>query len=168
MAIEGLDVAEDERKDGPGRFAKAARALGFEPAIKEFEVPTRTAEEAAAACGATVGEIVKSLVFKGKKSGIPMMFLVSGVNRVDQKGVAALIGEPLDRPDGQFVRDLTGFAIGGIPPFGHDTPLKSFIDEDLLAFAGVWAAAGSPNSVFPITPAELQRLAKATPMRVKE
>ena len=131
-------------------------------------MPTRTAEEAAAACGATVGEIVKSLVFKGKKSGTPLMFLVSGVNRVDQKGVAAQVGEPLDRPDGQFVRDLTGFAIGGIPPFGHDTPLKSYIDEDLLLFANVWAAAGSPNSVFPVTPAELQRLTHATPIRVKE
>lgn len=161
-------MSEPERRDGPGRFEKAARALGFVPEIKEFEIPTRTAEEAAAACGATVGEIVKSLVFKGKKSGKPLMFLVSGVNRVDQKGVAERIGEPLDRPDGQFVRDLTGFAIGGIPPFGHDTPLTSYIDEDLLAFASVWAAAGSPNSVFPITPAELQRLAKAIALKVKE
>ena len=84
--------------------------------------PTRTAEEAAAACGVTVGQIVKSLVFLGADSGKPYLLLVSGSNRVNEKGVAAHLGEKLKRPDADAVRALTGYAIGGIPPFGHDTP----------------------------------------------
>jgi prolyl-tRNA editing enzyme YbaK/EbsC (Cys-tRNA(Pro) deacylase) len=156
-----------ERKDGPGRFQKAARALGLEVELKEFAESTRTAEEAAAACGCEVAQIVKSLVFKGKRSGAPCLLLVSGANRVDQKGVAAIIGEPLDRPDGQFVRDLTGFAIGGIPPFGHDTPLRTYMDEDLMQYERIWAAAGSPNAVFPTEPKALRAAAKAEVIRVK-
>ncbi len=155
-----------ERKDGPGRFVKAAKALGLDVELKEFSESTRTAEEAAAACGCAVGQIVKSLVFKGKRTGTPYLLLVSGANRVDQKGVAAVIGETLDRPDGQLVRDLTGFAIGGIPPLGHDTPLQTFIDEDLLQYDRIWAAAGSPNAVFPTAPKDLQRAAKAKVIKV--
>ena len=156
-----------DRKDGPGRFVQAAGELGLAVELKEFADSTRTAEDAAAACGCDVGQIVKSLVFQGKKSRRPYMLLVSGKNRVDQKGVAALIGEALDRPDGQYVRDLTGFAIGGIPPVGHDTPLKTYMDEDLLQFDRVWAAAGSPNSVFPTEPKRLAEIAKADVIRLK-
>lgn len=156
-----------ERKDGPGRFVKAAADLGLEVELKEFSESTRTAEDAAAACGCDVGQIVKSLVFQGKKSKKPYMLLVSGRNRVDQKGVAALIGEALDRPDGQYVRDLTGFAIGGIPPVGHDVPLKTYMDEDLLQYDRIWAAAGSPNSVFPTEPGHLAHVAKAEVIKVR-
>ena len=155
-----------ERRDGPGRFVAAAGRLGLTVELKEHEQSTRTAEEAAAACGCAVGQIVKSLVFKGRKSGKPYMLLVSGDNRVDQKGVAAQIGEPLDRPDADFVRELTGFAIGGIPPFGHDTPLATFMDEDLFRHAAIWAAAGSPNAVFPTSPVELERACGATRIKV--
>ena len=155
-----------ERKDGPGRFVAAAKRLGLEVTLKVFTESTRTAEEAAAACGCAVGQIVKSLVFKGKKSGTPYMLLVSGANRVDQKGVAAAIGEPLDRPDADFVRDLTGFAIGGIPPMGHDTPMATYMDEDLFQFEAIWAAAGSPNAVFPTTPVGLEAAAKAKRIKV--
>jgi prolyl-tRNA editing enzyme YbaK/EbsC (Cys-tRNA(Pro) deacylase) len=95
------------------------------------------------------------------------MLLVSGRNRVDQKEVATLIGEALDRPDGQYVRDLTGFAIGGIPPVGHDTPLETYMDEDLLLYDRIWAAAGSPNSVFPTEPRRLAEVARAEVIRVK-
>lgn len=157
----------NERKDGPGRFVKAAAGLGLAVELKEFSESTRTAEEAAAACACDVGQIVKSLVFQGKRSKKPYMLLVSGRNRVDQKGVAALIGEALDRPDGQFVRDLTGFAIGGIPPVGHDMPLKTYMDEDLLQYDRIWAAAGSPNSVFPTEPRLLAELAKAEVIKVR-
>lgn len=157
----------DDRKDGPGRFVKAAKELGLDVALKEFSESTRTAEDAAGACGCDVGQIVKSLVFQGKKSKKPYMLLVSGRNRVDQKGVAQVIGEPLDRPDGQYVRDLTGFAIGGIPPVGHDVPLKTYVDEDLLQYELIWAAAGSPNSVFPTEPKRLAEVAKAVVIRVK-
>lgn len=156
-----------DRKDGPGRFIRAAKGLGLEVEIKEFSESTRTADDAAAACGCDVGQIVKSLVFQGKHSKKPVMLLVSGRNRVDQKGVAETIGEPLDRPDGQFVRGLTGFAIGGIPPVGHDKPLKTYMDEDLLRYDLIWAAAGSPNSVFPVAPTRLAEVAKATVIRIK-
>jgi prolyl-tRNA editing enzyme YbaK/EbsC (Cys-tRNA(Pro) deacylase) len=156
----------DERKDGPGRFVAAAARLGVTVALKEFSESTRTAEEAAKACGCQVGQIVKSLIFKGRKSGTSYVMLVSGANRVDQKGAAATIGEALDRPDADHVRAQTGFAIGGIPPFGHDTALATFIDEDLFKFDAIWAAAGSPNVVFATTPAELERAAGAKRIKV--
>lgn len=158
----------NERKDGPGRFVKAAAGLGLTVELKEFSESTRTAEDAALACGCDVGQIVKSLVFQGKKSKKPYMLLVSGRNRVDQKGVGARIGEALDRPDGQYVRDLTGFAIGGIPPVGHDMPLKTYMDEDLLQYERIWAAAGSPNSVFPTEPKRLAVVARAEIIRVRD
>ena len=111
---------------------------------------TRTAEEAAAACGCSVGQIVKSLVFRGAQSGKPYLLLVSGANRVDEKAVAAHLGEALKRPDADYVRGVTGFAIGGIPPLGHDTPLATFMDETLLTYDTVWAAAGTADAVFPV------------------
>jgi prolyl-tRNA editing enzyme YbaK/EbsC (Cys-tRNA(Pro) deacylase) len=155
-----------ERKDGPGRFVAAAKRLGLEVQLTEHTQTTRTADEAAKACGCAVGQIVKSLVFKGRTSGKPYMLLVSGDNRVNQKDVAAQIGEPLDRPDADYVRDLTGFAIGGIPPLGHDTAMATFMDEDLFRFAAIWAAAGSPNAVFPTSPAELEKACAAKRIKV--
>ena len=155
-----------ERKDGPARFVEAALRLGLSIDLKQFAQSTRTAQEAAAACGCGVGQIVKSLVFRGRQSGTPYLLLVSGSNRVDQKGVASQIGEPLDRPDADYVRDLTGFAIGGIPPFGHDTALKTYIDADLSLYSEVWAAAGSPNTVFAIKPDDLESAVKAQRIRV--
>jgi prolyl-tRNA editing enzyme YbaK/EbsC (Cys-tRNA(Pro) deacylase) len=116
---------------------------------------TRSADEAAAACGCHVAQIVKSLVFAGAASGEPYLLLVSGCNRVDPAGIAAALGEALVRPDAAKVRAWTGFAIGGIPPFGHDRRLRTFLDRDLLAFETVWAAAGTPNAVFAADPAAL-------------
>src|SRR5687767_15205526 len=104
------------------RVQDAAKTLGLDVPVREMEIPTRTAEEAAAACGVTVGQIVKSLVFLGAQTGKPYLLLVSGTNRVNESGIAAHLGEGVKRPDGRAVRDLTGFAIGGIPPFGHDVP----------------------------------------------
>ncbi len=141
------------------RVIDAARAGGLTIAIKTHAQSTRTAEEAAKACGCDVGQIVKSLVFQGKASGSAILLLVSGANRVNEKTVAKVIGETLKKPDAHYVRTLTGFAIGGIPPFGHTTPLKTFIDQDLLAYPLVWAAAGTPESVFSMEP---QALATAT------
>lgn len=140
------------------RVAAAGRALDLDITIRTFAVATRTAEEAAAACGSTLGQIVKSLVFRGETSGKPYLLLVSGANRVNEDGVAVAIGEKLVRPDARYVRDVTGFAIGGIPPFGHATPLESFIDRDLLDYDKVFAAAGTPQSIFACDP---QRLAAA-------
>lgn len=137
------------------KIQAAAGRLGLAIAVREMPQSTRTADEAALACGCTVGQIVKSLVFAGKASGTPYLLLVSGRNRVNEKAVTVLIGEPLTRPDAQKVRDWTGFSIGGIPPFGHATPLATFFDRDLFDYEVVWAAAGTPSTVFPIAPRAL-------------
>lgn len=141
------------------KVEEAALALDLPIRIIEHTAPTRTAEEAAAACGCAVAQIVKSLVFVGAESERPYILLVSGKNRVNEKGIAAVLGEKLNRPNAEFVRDLTGFAIGGIPPFGHSTRLTPVLDPDLLEYETVWAAAGTPNAVFAVAP---QALAEAT------
>ena len=139
----------------------AAAALGLGVTVVEMAQPTRTAEEAAATCGVTVGQIVKSLVFLGSTSGRPYLLLVSGANRVNEKEVAAHLGEKLKRPDADAVRALTGYAIGGIPPFGHDTALATYMDRALLQYDAIWAAAGTPKAVFRTEPAALRDATKA-------
>jgi prolyl-tRNA editing enzyme YbaK/EbsC (Cys-tRNA(Pro) deacylase) len=148
------------------KVQEAAERLGLAVAIRIMTEPTRTADEAAAACGTTVAQIVKSLVFEGATSGDPYLLLVSGKNRVNEKGIAATLGEGLTRPGADRVRMLTGFAIGGIPPLGHATPLKTYIDEDLIAFDEVWAAAGTPFSIFAVSPKALAEALKAPVIRV--
>jgi prolyl-tRNA editing enzyme YbaK/EbsC (Cys-tRNA(Pro) deacylase) len=126
---------------------------------------TRTAEEAATACGCAVGQIVKSLVFQGHNSGRLYLLLVSGSNMVGMEKAAAHAGETLDRADPRLVRERTGFAIGGVAPIGHMEPYPVLMDEDLLQYETVWAAAGAPNAVFSVDPAKLQQ---ATQARVAE
>jgi prolyl-tRNA editing enzyme YbaK/EbsC (Cys-tRNA(Pro) deacylase) len=147
---------KDELPPSVRRVCEAGRALGLIVEPVEMAQSTRTAEEAAAACGVGVGQIVKSLVFTGRDSGKPYLLLVSGTNRVNEKAVAGKIGEELKRPDAEAVRAFTGFAIGGIPPFGHNTPLATFFDADLLHHEVVWAAAGTPRCVFPVEPHQLR------------
>lgn len=142
------------------RVVAALAALGVEAQVTEFPQSTRTAEEAAAAIGAQVGQIVKSLVFMAGEQ--PVLALVSGVNRADTHRLATLAGAPIRRADADAVRAATGFAIGGVPPVGHATSLPTYLDRDLLRYETVWAAAGTPNAVFPITPAELERISGAT------
>jgi prolyl-tRNA editing enzyme YbaK/EbsC (Cys-tRNA(Pro) deacylase) len=149
------------------RVLAAAAAAGVAVDIREMPSSTRTAEDAARACGCAVGQIVKSLVFRGAVSGTPHLLLVSGSNRVDEKAAAATLGEALTRPDADYVRRVTGFAIGGIPPFGHATSLAAWIDRDLLAFAEVWAAAGTPHCVMRLTPADLMAAAGAAVIDVR-
>lgn len=149
------------------RVAEAARRLSLPIEIVVMPSSTRTAEEAAEACGCAVGQIVKSLVFRGAESGRPLLLLVSGSNRVDEKIAAAAVGEALSRPDAAFVRETTGFSIGGIPPFGHATPLATFMDRDLLAYPVVWAAAGTPAAVFSAEPSRLREAIGATLIRVR-
>jgi prolyl-tRNA editing enzyme YbaK/EbsC (Cys-tRNA(Pro) deacylase) len=153
-------------KDAPlppsaARVQAAAEGLGLAIAVREMPASARTAEEAAAACGCDVAQIVKSLVFAGRDSGRPYLFLVSGKNRVDEARGAAIVGEPLSRPKADAVRAWTGYAIGGIPPFGHDLQLATFVDEDLLAHKVVWAAAGTPFAVFSVAPDALARAVQA-------
>ena len=144
-----------ELPDASRRVADAAQAAGLAIDIKVMTASTRTAEEAAAACDCRVGQIVKSLVFKGATSGRGYLLLVSGSNRVDEAKVASTLGETIIRPDARFVRDLTGFAIGGIPPFGHATPIATSIDRDLLDYDRVYAAAGTPSTIFSVDPKAL-------------
>jgi prolyl-tRNA editing enzyme YbaK/EbsC (Cys-tRNA(Pro) deacylase) len=117
------------------------------PGAKEFPEGTRTAQDAAAAIGCTVGQIVKSLVFV--RGDEPVLVLCSGANTVDVRRLG------LDKADADLVRRATGFAIGGVPPYGHPAPLETLVDEDLMGYDEIWAAAGTPRSVFPLTPAEL-------------
>jgi prolyl-tRNA editing enzyme YbaK/EbsC (Cys-tRNA(Pro) deacylase) len=138
------------------KVQRAAVALGLDVAVREMPDSTRTAVEAAAACGVTVGQIVKSLVFVGERTGTPYLLLVSGVNRVDEQRVGRHLGETLTRPDADAVRRITGFAIGGVPPFGHDRQLATYLDEDLLRHDVVWAAAGTPRAVFRLDPRRLR------------
>jgi prolyl-tRNA editing enzyme YbaK/EbsC (Cys-tRNA(Pro) deacylase) len=149
------------------RVQDAADALNLGIQVRIMPVATRTAEEAAAACGCTVGQIVKSLVFKGKDSGSAYLLLVSGANRVDESLAAAALGEPITRPDAAFVREKTGFAIGGVSPVGHVPALVPYIDADLLQYETVWAAAGTPNSIFPVNPARLRDATGAVVIRMK-
>jgi len=137
---------------------KVQAALGPGYEVLEFEAGTRTAADAATAIGCSVAEIAKSLVFRAEPSGRAVLVVASGVNRVDEAKVAALIGESIARADADFVRAKTGFAIGGVPPVGHVDPLLTVIDESLTAFETIWAAAGTPNAVFRLTVADLVRL----------
>ena len=132
--------------------------LGVACQVVEHAEPTRTAQEAAERAGCSIGQIVKSLVFRGAESGKAILVLTSGANRVDEKSVAAVVGEPIGRADPEFVRAVTGFAIGGVPPLAHATRIDTYIDEDLLAFETIWAAAGTPNAIFELTPAQLHDL----------
>ena len=146
------------RKASAQRVQEALAARGFEFDVKAFPESTRTSAEAAAAIGCAVGEIAKSLVFRGAESGEPVLIIASGANRVDPAKAAALLGEAIKRADADFVRQTTGFAIGGVPPVGHDRPLATLIDEDLRAFEVIWAAAGTPNAVFRLTPRDLRAM----------
>jgi len=137
------------------RVRDALVELGLPADIHRLADSTRTAPEAAAAVGCELGAIVKSLVFRGASSGEPLLALVSGSNRADEALVADAVGEPVERPDAAYVREATGYSIGGIPPVGHPAPVRVVVDEDLLRFETVWAAAGNPHAVFPIAPADL-------------
>jgi prolyl-tRNA editing enzyme YbaK/EbsC (Cys-tRNA(Pro) deacylase) len=148
------------------KVQRAADALGLKVEVREMTAATRTAEEAAAACGVGVGQIVKSLLFAGGETDKPYLVLVSGANRLNERGVASQLGEALKRMDVERVRAVTGFAIGGIPPFGHETPLATFIDRDLMQYDIVWAAAGMPRAVFPVEPRRLQEVTQATVISV--
>jgi Cys-tRNA(Pro) deacylase len=137
---------------------KIQAVLGSDFQVLEFSESTRTAEEAAAAIGCTVAQIAKSLVFRAAETNRSVLVVASGSNRVDEKKVARLIGEGIGRADADFVRAKTGFAIGGVPPIGHQEAPVVLIDADINNFDIIWAAAGTPNAVFKLTPAQLLAL----------
>ena len=136
----------------------AIKGLGFSIDVVELEATTRTSADAAQAVGCKVEQIAKSLVFQGKHSHKPILVIVSGSKRVNEKKMAEFISEPLGKADADFVRQHTGFAIGGVPPVGHLEKLDIFIDEDLLQYGEIWAAAGGPHAVFKLTPLDLIKM----------
>lgn len=149
------------------KVQEALHALGFDLTVIEYDKSTRTAQEAADRVGCELGQIVKSLIFQGKTSGKPILVLTSGANRVDEKRLKDYAGEKIRRADPDFVRDVTGFAIGGVPPTGHIRPVETYLDEDLLKYPTIWAAAGTPNAVFQLTPGNLQAMTHGKVVQVK-
>lgn len=143
------------------------RRLGFANVVIEHEQSTRTAQDAADALGCTVAQIAKSLIFRTRAGQRPLLVIASGVNRVSEERLAAAVGEPIEKADADFVRESTGYAVGGVAPLGHSQPLETYIDEDLLQYAEIWAAAGTPNAVFRLTPAELLRMTGGARLAVK-
>jgi prolyl-tRNA editing enzyme YbaK/EbsC (Cys-tRNA(Pro) deacylase) len=144
------------------RVQEKLRAAGSACEVVMLAATARTSAEAAASIGCTVSQIAKSLVFKAKPSGRAVLVIASGTNRVDEKKIAAALGEAIGKADAEFVRERTGYAIGGIAPVGHDPSVRIFIDTDLRNYAEIWAAGGHPHAVFKLTPDELERLTKGT------
>ena len=140
------------------RVQDALLAGGYANRVIEHTETTRSSAEAAAAIGCTVAQIAKSVIFRAKGSGRPVLVVASGPNRVSERAIEVHLGEKLGKADADFVRVRTGFVIGGVPPLGHAEPLQTFIDEELMPLAEIWAAAGTPNAVFKLTPEELTRM----------
>jgi len=143
-------------------------ALGLPCRVVERDESTRSAEEAARVVGCDVGQIVKSLLFRGAVTGKPLFVLASGRNRVDEARLAELAGEPIGKANAAFVREKTGFAIGGVAPLGHPEPLSTLIDEDLLQYAELWAAAGTPAALFSLTPEQLTVISSGRIAAIRE
>jgi prolyl-tRNA editing enzyme YbaK/EbsC (Cys-tRNA(Pro) deacylase) len=160
-----MALSMEQRPSAPDRVQAALSAAGVVALIEEFPSSTRTAQDAAAAVGTSVGQIVKSLVFLA--GGAPVLALVSGANRLDPQRLAALTGAEIGKADADAVRQATGYAIGGVPPMGFPAPVPTFIDRDLLQYDVVWAAAGTPRHVFPIAPPDLVRITGGTIAHLK-
>ena len=149
-------------RDSAKRVQEYLTAKGFAFEVKELPGSTRTAQEAADSIGCTVAQIAKSLVFKDKSTQAPILVIASGTNRVDLKKIKKATGLKLGKADGNFVKENVGFAIGGIPPAGHTSPLKTLLDPDLKQYKIIWAAAGTPFAVFQLKPDDLEPLTKGT------
>ncbi len=161
--------------DAPRTLSEAAQRVqdalladGFTNTVIELDVPVKTAAAAAEAVGCSAAQIVKSLVFRGTNSGSPVLVVASGGNRISEHKLAALLGEPVTMGPPKFVREVTGFAIGGIPPVGHAQRLDTIVEANLLTLGGLWAAAGHPNSLFALTADELVRMTRGRVAEVAE
>ncbi len=140
------------------RVQDALEAIGLPLKVVEMPDTTRTAQEAAAAIGCTVAQIAKSIIFRGARTGKPVLVVASGTNRVNERRIAEHTGEPLEKAKPEFVRSATGYVIGGVPPVGFPDPVETWVDEDLLSFGEVWAAAGTPYAVFCLDPQLLPKV----------
>jgi len=145
----------------------ALKALGFINQVMELQTTTRTSADAAQAVGCRVEQIAKSIVFRGGQTNQPILVIASGANRVNEKKIETLISEPMGKADADFVRQRTGFVIGGVPPVGHLEKIQIFIDEDLLNYEEIWAAAGTPNAVFKLTPSDLIKMTGGRVVAIK-
>jgi prolyl-tRNA editing enzyme YbaK/EbsC (Cys-tRNA(Pro) deacylase) len=150
------------------RVQDALKALGLACQVVELPASTRSAAEAAQAIGCRVEQIAKSLVFRALATDRPVLAIVSGANRVNEERLGEFIGEVVAKANADYVRQRTGYAIGGVPPVGHVEPLVCLIDEDLLQYDAIWAAAGTPRAVFRLTPLDLQRITGGQVVSVKE
>ncbi|MBE0688472.1 MAG: YbaK/EbsC family protein [Anaerolineaceae bacterium] len=146
---------EKELSKNAKRVQSSLAGFGLDLTVVEFPESTRTAQDAANAIGCRVEQIVKSLVFQRQPSGKAVLIAASGGNRVNEKRIKEILGEKIVRGDAEFVRTVTGFPIGGVPPLGHDQKIDTLIDQDLMQYAEIWAAAGTPNAVFPLKPQQL-------------
>jgi prolyl-tRNA editing enzyme YbaK/EbsC (Cys-tRNA(Pro) deacylase) len=147
-----------ELKPSAKKVQQAVQALGYQFKVVEFDKTTRTSADAATAIDCTVAQIAKSLIFKTKSSRQPVLVIASGANRVNVHRIGELCGEKIERADADFVREKTGYSIGGVPPIGHLTPITTYLDRDLFQHAEIWAAAGTPRAVFSLTPQELRKM----------
>jgi Cys-tRNA(Pro) deacylase len=155
-------------KSSAQRVQDVLKEFNLDFQVVEFSESTRTSQEAADAIGCELGQIAKTLIFKGKQSQKPICVIASGKNRVDEKKIAQLVGEGIERSDADFVREHTGFAIGGVAPVGFTFEHALLIDQHLMAYPELWAAAGTPNAVFKLTPQDLLRITKGRVVDVKK
>ena len=150
------------------RVDLALREADVDANIQTLDASTRTASEAAAAIGCTVAQIAKSLIFRGADTGFSILVIASGTNRVDEEKIAVVVGEKVSRASAEFVREMTGYVIGGVPPLAHATPPRwVLVDNDLAQYESVWAAAGTPHSVVCLTPAALLKVSKGRVADIK-
>ncbi len=161
-------MPESQLSSSARKVQDALHERGLEVQVRELPASTRTAAEAAKAVGCAVAQIAKSLVFRGRQTGKAILVIASGANRVDLDALSAAVAEPVELADPDFVRLHTGFAIGGVPPVGHAQTLPTLIDEDLLNCDPIWAAAGTPRAIFPISPSELTRLTAGRVLPLRE
>jgi prolyl-tRNA editing enzyme YbaK/EbsC (Cys-tRNA(Pro) deacylase) len=171
MAARRRDHVTDEGSElsrSARRVQDALAELGFDLSVTELPQSTRSARDAALAVGCEVGQIAKSLVFRRRAGGGAVLVIASGANRVDEARLSEEVGEPVRISTAEEVRRQTGFAIGGVPPLGHLTPIPTYIDEDLLAYGEIWAAAGTPNAVFRLEPADLVRMTDGQIIKLRQ
>jgi prolyl-tRNA editing enzyme YbaK/EbsC (Cys-tRNA(Pro) deacylase) len=154
----GALMISEQLRTSAQRVQDVLDAYGLGLVVIEFPAQTRTAQQAADVIGCELGQIAKSLLFKGKKTGQPILVIASGKNRVSEKVIQENIGEEIEKADAAFVLEQTGFAIGGVPPIGHVKKLHPFIDQDLLSYPEIWAAAGTPFAVFKLLPSDLVKI----------
>jgi prolyl-tRNA editing enzyme YbaK/EbsC (Cys-tRNA(Pro) deacylase) len=160
-------MPEARPASGTERVQRALDAMGLPLTVVEMPATTRTSQEAATAIGCEVAQIAKSIVFRGSVTGKPVLVIASGVNRIDETAMQSRAGEPLGKANAEFVRAATGYVIGGVPPVGFPAPIETWIDEDLLNYTEVWAAAGSPFAVFRLEPKILPQMTGGQVVKVK-